>query len=111
MDADAGKTLITGGLGYVGGRIATHLAEAAPQLPLRLMTTRDGAGIPQWARSMDVVQADLLDQRSLDSALDGVGTVLHLAALNEIDSQADPDLALEVNGKGTYRFLIISTLA
>ena len=29
----------------------------------------------------------------------------HLAALNEVDSQRDPELALEVNGKGTHRLL------
>jgi UDP-glucose 4-epimerase len=97
--------LITGGLGYVGGRLATHLAIATPEHTLRLTTRRNGDRVPAWAKDLDVVQADVLDQESLDSALSGIDTVIHLAAANEIESARDPDLALDVNGKGTHRLL------
>ena len=99
------RVLITGGLGYLGGRISTYLVASLPQLSLRLMTRRSYDRIPQWASLLDVVQGDVLDEESLEAALEGVDTVVHLAALNEIESQQDPDLALEVNGRGTYRML------
>lgn len=105
MASKSGRLLLTGGLGYLGGRVATHLAAEAPELFLRLMTRRDREAAPEWARPMDVVTADILDKQSLNIALDGIDTVIHLAAVNEIDSQSDPDLALEVNGRATYRLL------
>lgn len=105
MTATPGTVLITGGLGYVGGRIATHLAATEAGIPLRLMTRSALGGQPRWAQGMEVVTADVFDGSGLDAALEGVETVVHLAAVNEIESQQDPDLALEVNGRGTYRIL------
>ena len=99
------KVLITGGLGYLGGRIAAHLLAYAPRFSLRLMTRRSRQHVPSWAANLDVVCADLLEEASLGRAVDGVDTVIHLAAVNEIECQKDPDLALEVNGRGTYRLL------
>ena len=99
------NVLITGGLGYVGGRIATHLTSSVPELCLRLMTHRDAAAVPRWAMPLDIVSADVRDEQSLLSALEGIDTVIHLAAVNEIEAQRDPELALEVNGKGTYNLL------
>lgn len=97
--------LITGGLGYLGGRIAAHLTNASPEISLRLMTRPDRERIPRWAVGLDLVRADLRDQASLEPALDGIDTVIHLAAVDEIESQKDPGLALEVNGRGTHRLL------
>jgi UDP-glucose 4-epimerase len=105
MSSTTSHVLITGGLGYVGGRLATYLNTAAPGISVRLMTRRGKTRLPAWANSLDVAQADLLDQGSLDAALSGIDTVVHLAAVNEIESQRDPDLALEVNGRGTFRLL------
>lgn len=101
----SGNLLITGGLGYLGGRIANYLAAEASQLSLRLMTHRDKDCAPDWARHQDLIHADLLDYESLQSAVEGIDAVLHLAALDEAESQRDPDLALDVNGKGTHRLL------
>jgi UDP-glucose 4-epimerase len=105
MPGHTGNVLITGGLGYVGGRIASHLAKVAPELALRLMTHRPPVPAPAWSHGLELVQADLHDRQSLELAVSGVETVIHLAAVNEVDSQNDPDLALEVNGRGTYQLL------
>jgi len=99
------KILITGALGYVGGRISAHLAESASHHEIRLMTSRADAVLPAWAESIEVVRADLKDEDSLRAALNGVHTVIHLAAVDEIVSARDPDLALEINGQGTHRLL------
>jgi UDP-glucose 4-epimerase len=97
--------LITGGMGYVGGRISTHLASAAPDISIRLMSRRQPDQAPDWAKDMDLFSADVLNTESLQPALDGIDTVIHLAAPNEIESARDPEAALDVNGKGTYRLL------
>ena len=100
-----GRVLITGGMGYIGGRMAVHYGEARPDMPLRIMTRRSSEQWPEWAAGMDVVNADVLDSSSLNAALEGVDTVIHLAAIDENDCVLDPDLALEVNGRGTYLLL------
>jgi UDP-glucose 4-epimerase len=100
-----GRILITGGMGYIGGRIAVHLSQARPEMPLRIMTRRPADQWPDWADDMDVVNADVLDSSSLHTALEGVETIIHLAAVDENDCVRDPDLALEVNGRGTYLLL------
>ena len=105
MSDTGSPILITGGLGYLGGRIATYLASAAPELTLRLTTRKSPEQRPLWSQSLEVVRADLLDRDSLISALDGIDTVIHLAAVNEVESQMNPEVALEVNGKGTYQLL------
>lgn len=105
MAGTGSHILITGGLGYLGGRIATFLASAAPDLTLRLTTRKNPDQRPHWAENLDVVSADLLQPETLGPALDGIDTVIHLAAVDEVESQKDPDVALDVNGKGTYRIL------
>lgn len=99
------KILITGGLGYLGGRIATHLAATEPRCSLRLMTSRNLENVPGWTDGLEVVTANLEEERSLKAALEGTNVVVHLAAVNEIESQRDPELALQVNGMGTLRLL------
>jgi UDP-glucose 4-epimerase len=74
-------------------------------MPLRIMTRRPADQWPDWADDMDVVNADVLDSSSLHTALEGVETIIHLAAVDENDCVRDPDLALEVNGRGTYLLL------
>jgi len=105
MSSSSNCILITGGLGYVGGRVATHLSAATPELSVRLISRREPNQVPKWARGMDLVRADVLNTASLQTALAGIDTVVHLAALNEIESARDPEAALDVNAKGTYRLL------
>jgi UDP-glucose 4-epimerase len=99
-----GPILITGGLGYVGGRLASHLRSAHPELEIRLLS-RSPRPEATWAKGFSVVKGDFLDSASLGSALEGVKGVVHLAAPNEIASAQDPGMALEVMGKGTLGLL------
>lgn len=89
----------------MGGRIALHLAEHCSEIQLRLTTRRGPGRVPDWAGSMEVVQADVLEPTSLDSAVEGMDAVIHLAAVDEIVSAQTPLLALDVNVKGTYFLL------
>ena len=98
------RVLITGGFGYVGGRIAEYLSRDN-DLHLSIGTRRDEIVVPDWLKNNDVVQMDLASKKSLEDACSGVRYVIHLAGLNEIDSLNDPEKALLINGGGTLRLL------
>ena len=91
--------LVTGARGYLGGRLVQHL-EAHGGFAVRRGSRRahgdDGAV---------VAMGELRDDALLESACRGVQAVVHLAALNEIDSARDPDRAMEVNVEGTRRLV------
>ena len=96
--------LITGGLGYVGGRIAREMV-ARDGLAVRIGTSRPGASLPSCLDGALLTPLDLFDDASLDAACTGVDCIVHLAALNENDSVANPSQALLVNGLGTLKLL------
>ncbi len=96
--------LVTGGLGYLGGRILGHL-EASGKYDLRVSTRCPPEDRPAWTGSIQVVQADLLVEDALAGLLDGVDVVLHLAAMNARDCAADPERARMVNVVGTGKLL------
>ena len=102
--------MITGGLGYVGGRIAEYLSRDN-ELHLFIGTRRDEIIVPDWLKKNDVVQMDLASKKSVEDACAGVRYVIHLAGLNEIDSAKDPEKALAINGHGTLRLLRASEKA
>jgi len=96
--------LVTGGLGYVGGRISSALL-ANSRFSLRAAANRQASTIPAWISAGSVVPLDLRNDDQIAAACRGVRTVVHLAALNEIDSAADPEQALLVNTLGTMKLL------
>jgi UDP-glucose 4-epimerase len=97
------RVLITGGLGYVGGRVARHLARAG-RCELHLASRRP-VDAPAWLERGRIVALDVTDELSLAAACEGVNQIVHFAAINEIDSAADPEQALVVNGLGTLKVL------
>ena len=102
--------LITGGLGYIGGRVANYLKEKASDSRIFLTTRGKNRVLPQWAEDFTVLRMDLLDDNSIADCLKDkvINVIIHLAALNEIDSMKTPELALEVNTQGTYKLLNIA---
>lgn len=95
--------LITGGLGYLGGRIARWLAEQAG-FTVRIADLAIPPVPTDWF-SGELIQADLTDEADMERACSGVRHVVHLAALNEIDSARDPDRALLVNTLATAKLV------
>jgi len=102
------KVLVTGGLGYLGGRICKYLASRNFEL---LIGTRNAAGAerPPWLEKGRFVNFDLrnLKAETFDS-LERVDAIVHLAALNEIDCAADPLAAIEVNTLATKKLIDLS---
>jgi UDP-glucose 4-epimerase len=98
--------LITGGLGYIGGRIADYLKEKEPTNKIFLTTRSKDRDLPSWTDKFTVLEMDILQDISINECLKNrMDIIIHLAAVNEIDSMKDPMLALEVNTRGTYRLL------
>ncbi len=104
------KILITGGLGYIGGRIATYLKEKAPEFRIFLTTRNKNRKLPLWTDKFTILQMNLLDEDSIADCLEDrdIDVIIQLAALNEIDSLKNPALALEVNTQGTYKLLSVA---
>lgn len=70
-----------------------------------LGTRRAGVPPPSWLPEAQAVRFDLLDLSSFEAALNGVDAVVHLAAVNEVESLSDPARALRVNTAGTADLL------
>ena len=91
--------LITGGLGYVGGRLAsalspTHHVWVSSRNPIAL------GGHPSL-QHLHCIRHDTL----LNAFPENIDVVIHLAALNEIDSVSRPSDAIEVNINQTRQLL------
>lgn len=84
------KILVTGGLGYVGGRILAHLLTKG-EYSLYVSTRQE---ILPKSDFLDVSQLHRVNNEDLLSSdaelLEGFDAVIHLAAYNEIDSASDP---------------------
>lgn len=94
----------------MGGRIVQRLAKN-PNYSLRVGTRRPPEEKPKWVNTAVLVQMDFISGEGLDLACEGIRYVIHLAALNEIESATDPEKALFVNSLGTLRLLRASERA
>lgn len=82
------RALVTGGAGYVGAALVARLArreDVAEVVVYDNLARGERAlflagGLPGRTRPVRLVQADMLDTRRLERALDGVDVVFHLAA-------------------------------
>jgi len=94
------RILVTGGQGFIGGRLAQYLVLAGHQIDLGSRTVTSS---PSWAPQVSVVQMDWPDRRSLEHVCTGVDVVIHAAGMNAQDCSADPVAALDFNGLATAR--------
>lgn len=95
--------LLTGGMGYVGGRLAYALIGEGYKVYCG--TRRVGEISPSWLPEMKMVCVDWQSSDSLKNACANIDCVIHLAAMNEIDSLKDPIAALQANGAVTLGLL------
>lgn len=103
------KLLITGGAGYLGYALVQALQkEGSPVRHIRVYDNLSrktyaffGGAFGQQA-SMDFVQGELLDGRKLEKALDGMDTIVHLAAkVSTPFADREADVLDQINHWGT----------
>lgn len=97
------KTLITGGNGFLGRKLAQRLLTEKRTADLVLLDVQDGPPLPAGASSLIGDLCDTaIQQRIRDTAFD---SVFHLAAVVSSAAEADFDLGLRVNVDGTRALL------
>ena len=95
--------LVTGGTGYLGGRICSSLVDSGYTVRIGVRNSR--VALPPELNKCEVVTLDLLDKKSLEYACTRAHVIIHLAAMNAQDCTKDPEAALLVNGLGTQNLL------
>jgi UDP-glucose 4-epimerase len=104
------KILITGGLGYLGGRIADSLKRNYPNSTIVLGTSRQVSEVPNWAKDFQIVLLNILDPASIEKAVpNDIDVIIHLAALNEHDSFENIESAWKTNTLGTQALLSVAS--
>jgi UDP-glucose 4-epimerase len=98
------RVLVTGALGYVGGRITQHLSHRK-DIELRLIARARGTAQLHGQHHSEILFGDILSDADNAAACVGIDCIIHLAALNEIDSLDNPERALEVTSGGTLKLL------
>lgn len=97
-----GKTLLTGGTGFIGSHIARRLAERGDDLRLTLRSRSKLDSLE--GVEYEGVTCDLLDRRAVRRALKGVDRVFHSAELASLGRQ-DASRMFETNVEGTRTLL------
>ncbi|VAW82576.1 UDP-glucose 4-epimerase [hydrothermal vent metagenome] len=102
------RILVTGGFGYVGGRLAKTLANKGHQV---ILGSRKKCTVPEWLPGSEVVRMEWEEEDSLASIFQDVNIVIHTAGMNAGDCVKDPVSALQCNGLTTARITDISRRA
>jgi UDP-glucose 4-epimerase len=97
------RILITGGFGYLGGRLAQFLSLHSDNEIL--LGSRVQQKVPKWLPQSRVVQTTWDSQAGLNQICAGVDAVVHLAGMNAKDCMSNPVAAFEVNAVATARLL------
>ena len=114
---DKGRILVTGITGFVGKWVALDLLRAGCEVrgTLRSLSRSSevtetlqrelGAGAPVALKRLELVEADLLDDRGWAEAMQGISAVMHVAAAIRGDEPKDQSLVIRPALEGTERVL------
>ena len=103
--------LLTGGLGYVGGRVTEWLTRD-PDFKI-FVTSRNPASavLPEWLPKDQCIKLNILNDEDIKNACKDIDIIVHFIALNEIDSLNDPEKAILINGLGTQKLVKVAETA
>lgn len=96
------RVLITGGFGFVGGRLAQRLAARGDRV---VLGSRQARQPPSWLPEAETVRTDWNEERGFDRLCDGIDVLIHTSGMNAAECAADPATALAVNGVTTSRLM------
>lgn len=111
----AGKILLTGATGYVGGRLLKKLEEL--QFPLRCLARYPEALIQDTNPQTEIMQGDVLHPESLDPALKGIHTAYYLVhsltskgVFKEEESRAAQNFITAAQKAGVQKIIYLGAL-
>ena len=119
-----GKTLITGGSGYIGSLLANELLEHGREVRVldSLLHGQEDIAAEQEQAGIEVIRGDVRDADARGRALDGAEAVVHLAAIvgdpacardpllsDEVNVQATEALVADAKAAGVQRLVFAST--
>ena len=92
---------VTGAAGYIGSRVLAVLRERHPDWAISALDNFYNGQV-RAVGDVRVEHVDVRDRSTLEESLSSADVVVHLAALSGVDDcDRDPDLAYEVNVRGT----------
>jgi len=94
------RIFITGGFGYIGGRLGQFFNGEGHQV---ILGTRKKLPAPFWLPNAETKQIKWDELKALEQLCEGVDAVIHTAGMNASDCDNDPLAALEFNGLVTAR--------
>lgn len=97
------RVLVTGGSGYLGAHIASDLLKRGHEVVL--LNRRPHPEFGPWLDQFEVRLGDVATDAATLGVCRGVDVVIHTAAVNARESEANTELALAVNGYGTRNVL------
>jgi UDP-glucose 4-epimerase len=100
----SGKTvLVTGGAGFIGSHIVDAVADRNDVRVLDSLSTGSRDRLPPEA---ELVEGDIRDRETLETAMEGVDVVFHKAAMVSVPASVEQPVAChEVNGTATLTLL------
>jgi UDP-glucose 4-epimerase len=100
------RLLITGGGGFIGTNLVHELRRAGGYEISVIDNESAGTLAPLAALGVHTIRADIRDAAAVRRALDGVDTIVHLAADTRVlDSIRDPERNFDVNVAGSFHLL------
>lgn len=93
------KVLVTGGSGYLGGRIIEYFSLKGINRIIGI--TSKSIDQTRHNSNIEIINVSLLDEKSIIDVCKGVDVIIHTAGVNAGDSAKDPLFAFEFNLKGT----------
>jgi uncharacterized protein YbjT (DUF2867 family) len=111
------RVLVTGGTGYIGGRLVPRLLEAGYTVRCLTRDSRRLRDVP-WAADVDIATGDVGDVASLEPALDGVDVAYYLVhsigagttSFEDTDRTAARNFAAVANAAGVRRIIYLGGL-
>ena len=102
------RILITGGTGFVAGRLADKLVTSGYDV---VLGTRNGSEKYDWLTNVKIEKIAWEDPGSLQKLCSGVNVVVHAAAMNAGDCESDPQAGHVFNGDSTGRLAVAAARA